>query len=300
MRPSRITKPRSARATPHLRAFTLIELLVVIAIIAILAAMLLPVLASAKAKGQRIQCNSQLRQLGVAFNVFASDHEDMFPPAAYGTSSGQISWDSWLNRSIGGHAPEDDLSTGLVSIPNCSKILKCPADRVQIMPAWADYSQRRTYAMNSVGLNYGTEWQVSTANQTYPLPTPKHGIGIYWQDAGLPGSGLPDWDARGYKSTVVKDAAGTILLVEEPNFQNVVGNVWPSICLGPQGSGDLYQMDPTSATAHNYGNDEYGIHSRRFNYLFHDSHVQALKMEETIGTGTLASPRGMWTLYPGD
>jgi prepilin-type processing-associated H-X9-DG protein len=45
---------------------------------------------------------------------------------------------------------------------------------------------------------------------------------------------------------------------------------------------------------------QYGIHSRRFNYLFHDNHVQALRMEDTVGTGTMTSPRGMWTHFPGD
>ena len=293
---------KTGRAAPEAAggAFTLIELLVVIAIIAILAALLLPALASAKAKGMRIQCTSQMHQLGIGFTLFATDHEDMYPPAAYQTSAGQLSWDSWLNRYIGGHAADADLMSGLVSSVNCPKILKCPADKVQIMATWADYTQRRTYAMNANGINYGSEWQVSTANQSYPLPTAKHGVGIYWSDAGLPGSGLPDWDARGYKLAVVKDVANTILLVEEPNWQNVVGNVWPSICLGPQGSGDLYQLDPTSSTSHNYGNDQYGIHSHRFNYLFHDNHVQALKMEQTVGIGSLTSPRGMWTVQMGD
>jgi prepilin-type N-terminal cleavage/methylation domain-containing protein len=201
------------------QGFTLVELLVVIGIIAILVAILLPVLSRARESANRVSCLSNVRQLANAFVMYTGENKGWFPcVAVFGNTLGYPNgaapsgypadwigwpkdWIVWRNKQ-----PSDPLAGSIVKYlgnPSSGKILLCPSDD----PSWRKIANGSgyypySYAMNSY-LSYGTVYNPQVAGA---LSSPSTTTG--WGN-------LRFKDDYAWKITQVKNSSEKIIVYEE-------------------------------------------------------------------------------------
>jgi prepilin-type N-terminal cleavage/methylation domain-containing protein/prepilin-type processing-associated H-X9-DG protein len=177
------------------KAFTLIELLVVIAIIAILAAILFPVFAQARAKARQATCQSNLKQLGIGIGMYAQDYDETFPLANYASPNGtsNTSWQFLVDPYVKASFPQDVANSAnrLISIYVCPDWQKT-GDRSAVARPSSTYAAN-DFVMASNDVNYAGAWRpVQTLSKIeFPAQTvllaPSRGNSVWTEGDDRPG-----------------------------------------------------------------------------------------------------------------
>ena len=264
------------------RAFTLIELLVVIAIIAILAAILFPVFAQARAKARQIACLSNMKQIGTSLMMYAQDYDEMLPgyrfaypnPFAADTRVGANAKASTFTNQILLPYTKNDQIWKCPSKPNAWVNIDAAGAMGNAGSGFQSYGGQNSYAMN----NYVFKSNNGFALAAFDAPADTLGM----VDASYYNA-LPR-----YACALRADPAGTLFVTagtSYPNYWKNLGNSYWGFSDLPNPS-DLQSMELAKAR-----------HSGVLNAIFIDGHAKATPYNKIANITNNAADFLMWDPY---
>ena len=237
---------------PCRRAFTLVELLVVIGIIGVLVALLLPAVQAAREAARRMQCSNNLRQLGVALQVYFDSYK-VYPPGGMSTGN-ELSWHPLILPQLELQGLQDTFDFNAVGFPNTERpgltqvaVFLCPSGPAstqnslvssELVGGIAPFSTHYYGIAGPLGMN---------GSLTPPV--------AYLETLGYARQGVIGRDSANRAQSIIDGLSNTLLIGEMAWSRANVFRTWLRGCSGNFCGGCKNVVFPTNAQAWTSNND---------------------------------------------